>query len=93
MAINITGVRKPGGVQNPHEAISFYRWLEDGTGKSGITDRNTVVGWVVAGTRAYVQDARGQVDCRVRASAADTRFLQTYADGRWTDNLLSLPEC
>ncbi len=93
MAIRITGIRKPGGAQNPHEAISHYRWVEDGTAESDITARPTVVGWVDSDIRAYVQDSSGQVNCHVNISRAGTRFLQTYADGRWTDNLLSLPEC
>jgi hypothetical protein len=93
MAIRITGIRKPGGAQNPHEAVSFYRWMEDGTGKSSITDRISVVGWVTAGTQAYVQDTTGRIGCRVRVSSTGTKFLQTYSDSRWTDNLLSLPQC
>jgi hypothetical protein len=92
MAIRVTGIRKPGGAQNPHEAISHYRWVNDGETESHISDRPEVTRWVDGGGRAYVQDSAGQVDCRVNTSPAGTRFLQTYADGRWTDNLLSLPE-
>lgn len=29
----------------------------------------------------------------VRTSAAGNKFLQTYADGVWKDNLLALQEC
>jgi hypothetical protein len=29
----------------------------------------------------------------VRTSAAGNKFLQTYADGIWKDNLLALKEC
>jgi Protein of unknown function (DUF3892) len=29
---------------------------------------------------------------RVRTSTAGRKFLQTYADGVWKDNLLALPE-
>jgi Protein of unknown function (DUF3892) len=29
----------------------------------------------------------------VRTSAAGNKFLQTYADGVWKDNLLALKEC
>jgi hypothetical protein len=92
MAIRITGIRKPGGAQNPHEAISHYRWVEDGTNKTSINPRPDVVEWVDSGIRTYVQDVSGQVNCRANVSQGGTRFLQTYADGRWTDNLLSLPQ-
>jgi hypothetical protein len=92
MAIRITGIRKPGGAQNPHEAISYYRWKEDDEDNGAISPRSTVVGWLDGGVEAYVEDSQGKVDCRVNVSPAGTRFLQTYADGRWTDNLLSLPQ-
>ncbi len=65
MAIRITGIRKPGGAQNTHAAISDYRWVEDGTNQTDITSRPTVVGWVSIGLRAYVQDSSGQVSCGV----------------------------
>jgi hypothetical protein len=94
MAFRITGIRKSGGADNPHEAISHYRWIDDGKTEAKITDRLTVVGWV-EGEKipAYVKDNAGdKAYCKVNVSRAGTKFLQTNADGIWTDNLLSLPE-
>jgi hypothetical protein len=34
-----------------------------------------------------------RADIGVRTSASGRKYLQTYADGYWTNNLLSLPEC
>jgi Protein of unknown function (DUF3892) len=43
---------------------------------------------------AYVRDARGnQAGVETREHANGTKFLQTFADRVWTDNLLALPEC
>jgi hypothetical protein len=94
MAIQITGIRKPGGAQNTAEAISHYRWIEDGTGLTDITDRMTVVGWLEdRNVTAYVANGSQKVWCEVRQNQYGTKFLQTIADGRETNNLLSLPEC
>lgn len=93
MAIKIVGARKPGGLQNPHEAVSHYQWVEDGTAKTGITERATVVGWVEGKQiPAYVQAGLSRVNCYVRQSAHGTKFLQTQTDNRWTNNILNLPE-
>jgi len=44
--------------------------------------------------KAYVKDGRGNVAyIGVSESAAGNKYLRTYADGKWTDNLLPLPEC
>jgi hypothetical protein len=43
---------------------------------------------------AYVRDASGNT---VRVGTAETsrgtKYVRTYRDGTWTDNLLALPEC
>lgn len=93
MAYRITGIRKPGGASNTHEAISHYRWTEDGSNTSTITDRPTVVTWVDAGHHFYVSDGINVAYCDVRESSRGTRFLQTHSDNKWNDNLLALPEC
>jgi hypothetical protein len=93
MAVRIIKIHKPGGAQNPHEAISKYAWVNEDTNREGVSDRPTMVDWI--GNKkgyAYVTDAAGTVRCYVNKSPAGTQFLQTYADGRWTDNLLSLEE-
>ena len=93
MSVRIVQIRKPGGAQNTHEAISHYKWINEATNDSGISDRVTMVDWVDRQKgRAYVTDSRGSINCYVNVSPAGTKFLQTYNDGRWTDNLLSLPE-
>jgi uncharacterized protein (DUF2147 family) len=94
MSVKITCINKSNGNHSdPYEAISHYGWIEDGTNKPAVTDRQTLVNWMKNGGAAYVQDKFGKVYCKVNTSIKGTEFLQTYSDGRYTDNLLSLFEC
>lgn len=96
--LEITGIRKDNGNHdNPHEAVTHYRWV-DSTGKSAITSRPTVVGWLDNGINgqsvtAYVNRVNPKAYCFVNESAAGTRFLQTRPDATPENNLLKLPEC
>lgn len=88
-------MNKPSGnIQNPHEAISDYGWLNEVSGDTGVSTRPVMVQWVEKGGEAFVKDNSGnKARCQVRTSVNGTKFLQTVSDGRWTDNLLSLPKC
>lgn len=93
--VRITCINKDGGNHNnPHEAIENYGWQNPGTGSSGISQRYQMVEWLENGNHAYVQDANhNKAYCKVRVSAHGNKFLQTIADGQFTNNLLNLPEC
>lgn len=96
MAVRIIAIRKDhGNHYNPHEAISHYKWLNEQTNETGIISRADMVAWVERerNNQAYVRDNLGTVNCYVNVSRSGTKFLQTYADRRWTDNLLNLTEC
>jgi hypothetical protein len=95
MSVRITCINKDNGNHtNPHEAITHYGWVNEDTDKRGRNDRPSMVKWVEEGGTAYVKDAIGNVaSCHVRTSSHGTKFLQTRADDKCTDNLLSLPEC
>lgn len=41
----------------------------------------------------YTQQGNASASVGVKTSAAGNKFLQTFADGIWKDNLLALPEC
>ena len=41
----------------------------------------------------YTKEGNASVWVGVKISAAGNKYLQTYADGIWRDNLLALPEC
>lgn len=90
MAIAITG-KRTGPFGQGHEAVTHYRWQEDGTNNGGITDKPTVVGWVGGGVVAYVPGPP-QVRVGVVTASSGAQWLQTYADNVWTNNILALPE-
>ncbi len=96
MSIRIKCISKDNGNHsNPHEAITALGWVNEQTGQTGISPRLEMYDWIKnKGGEAYVHDRYGNT---VRVYAAEnqfgTKYVQTYADRTWTDNLLSLPEC
>jgi hypothetical protein len=92
MELQIVGISKDGGNHlDPHEGITHYQWI-DSDGSRKLTDRPTMVEWAKkAGNWAYVSDGYTKAFCQVRSNGR-IEFLQTVADGRPTNNLLSLPE-
>lgn len=72
---------------NTHEGIthlggSGWRWT-----------RQQVIDSIEAKTNTfytYVAGNRGNIGV---VNGPNGKYLRTYADGKWNDNLLSLPEC
>lgn len=95
MAIRITCINKSGGYhENPHEAISRFGWVIEPIGENNTISREDLWKWVSEGNEAYVKDARGNIaQVRAKTNSRGTKYLQTEADGKLTDNLLVLPEC
>ncbi len=96
MAIRITCINKSGGYHaDPHHAISHLGWTADENGKTGKNTRVEIYDWIKNQSGvAYVLDSRGnRARVGTREHANGTKYLQTYADQVWTDNLLALPEC
>ena len=89
MAVNITARHMEGGER--HEHIARVRWQNTtDASNTGENSRQKMVDWIRdKGGRAYVRDSAGAVD--VKVVEASPPYLRTYADGRWTDNLLALP--
>jgi len=96
MAVRITCINKDGGNhENPHAAISDLGWVEDGSGQSGKSSRLQMYDWIKhQGGYAYVRDGYGN---SARVGTAETprgtKYVRTYRDQVWSDNLLALPEC
>jgi hypothetical protein len=95
MGIKITCVKKSGGNHdNPHEAITTLGWTNDGTSETGTSTREAMWTFVTDGGYAYVADAYGNTAKVVaKTNSRGTKYVQTEADGKPTDNLLKLPEC
>ena len=72
-----------------HEHIAQVRWRNPADGASDVSTREEMVRWIVAGNQAFVADGQRQIG--VRVVRAMPPYIQTYAAGIWTDNLLALP--
>lgn len=59
MSVRITCINKGGDHEDPHVAMSWLGWTEDGTNKTGKTSRVDMHKWVKDRGQAYVQDALG----------------------------------
>ena len=80
-----------------HEHVSALEWKDTVQGTSNSMDIDRATKWLdTAGSRAYVEDRARPghyVEAHVVKPAAGGRWhIRTAADGRWTDNLLALPE-
>jgi len=91
LAIKITHIRQAGGTG--HEHITHLWWTNPASGKVGDNTRSRIVSWIEdEHGKAYVEDRTGnRADVLVVTPAGGPKYLRTYADGRWTDNLLALP--
>lgn len=79
---------------SPHEHITHVGGPKpDGTGRW--KDPVAAVVQLIESKqhRFYTKEGNASAWVGVRTSAAGRKFLQTYADGVWKDNLLALPEC
>jgi hypothetical protein len=95
MSLRITCIKKQSDShQDPHHAIERVGWIEE-DGKSGSSTRIEIYDWIREKKgQAYVRDRFGNsVQVGAAISSNGTKFIRTYADGKWTDNLLALPEC
>jgi hypothetical protein len=91
VTIRITAVRLSGG--QGHEHITRLWWTDPASGKTGDNSRAQIVTWIEEDNgKAYVDDNRGnRADVLVVTPRYGDKYLRTYADGQWTDNLLALP--
>jgi len=89
MSIEITHVRF-GGTTRTEEVITHYKWRNEQTGAVDSSDKPAMVKWLDEGGVAWAGPAP-----RARAVPVHPQFgaayVRTEADGRATNNLLSLP--
>ena len=85
----ITHIRKPNRMSS-HEHITHV-----GNPPTWFWKREDVIASIDGGTNTFfvldVQGNRANVGV-VRPNDGRLPFLRTYADGKWNDNLLALPE-
>jgi hypothetical protein len=96
MAARITCIKKDNGYhENPHVAIESLDWINEQTNETGRTNRLDMYDFLVnKNGQAYVRDSRGNIAYLQGAvSGSGNPYVRTVTDGKWTDNLLALPEC
>lgn len=95
MSVKITCINKDNGDHfDPHEAITHLGWINESTNESGKCTLKQMVDFLEKKNSAYVKDAWGNVAYLVvRISRFGNKFVKTLADGKETNNLLSLVEC
>jgi hypothetical protein len=86
MSTYITAVRMSPPTANDHEHVSEVRWEQPG--KTSSCDKQSMVNFINEGNPAHVH---GSPDAQVGVVTGTPSYLRTYADGNWTNNLLSLP--
>ena len=89
MSVRVTHVRLSGGTEHLH--ITHLRWQGIETAAVDTSSRSDLADWIEQGGRAYVGIGAAAVPVGVVKPVSGVRYLRTYADGRWTNNLLSLP--
>lgn len=99
MAIRITCIEKDNGNhQNKHEGITRLGWRNDDNGNVGNSSRAAMVEFIekYGDKSVYVRDRNDDVayvDVVTPKERDRTKYLRTYADGIFNDNLLALKEC
>ena len=90
MKVQFTAIHLEGGAG--HESIANLKAKDPAT---NATYQDTKANWVTfieRGNIGFVHDNYGNtVSVLVRTNGV-TKWLQTVADGKWTDNLLALPK-
>ncbi|QBE48240.1 DUF3892 domain-containing protein [Leucobacter triazinivorans] len=91
MAIEITHVRF-GSTSRTEDQFVRYKWKNVSDGNTGDSDKPTLVDWIdnKNGT-AYVGSGPSRVNVGAVRPQSGQPHLRTYADGKWTNNLLNLP--
>lgn len=87
MAVYVTKRHMEGG--SGHEHIARVKWEDRQSGQSGDSARAEMVTFIDGGGVARVGDGSSFVE--VGVVDASPKYIRTYADGKWTNNLLALP--
>lgn len=94
MAIK-TVARRMASSGHGHEHIAQLWWENDANGTSGVSTRAEMVSFIEQNGDNAVwcpdRDPKKKGQWVHVNSNGWTKYVQTFADGRWSDNLLALP--
>ena len=86
--VYVTAIHQAGG--SGHEHITSVQWRDPATSNTGENTKSEMVDWIKnKNGDARVTDGTNTV--QVGVVDASPPYIRTYADGKWTDNLLALP--
>lgn len=95
--IRITRIT-PKPVSNPtdkisaHLSISNFEWINEQNQKTGTSSRDLMFDWIVNKKgRAYIKKEDKNIFI-FGANAPAGQYIRSIEDGKWTDDLLELPE-
>ncbi len=97
-AIKITAITpKPGTpASDPvsaHLSIENFEWVNEQNQQTGRSSRALMFDWIVNKKgRAYIKKNDGKVVFIFGANAPTGQYIRSVEDGKWTDELLSLPQ-
>ena len=92
MAVKITHVHFGSTPPRSEETITSYRWVNISNGTTGDSDKASMVQYIdVSKGAVYVGKGSARVSVGVVRPTYGTPYLRTYADGKWTNNLVNLP--
>jgi hypothetical protein len=74
-----------------YKGITHYRWLNSADGKAGTSDRASMIKFLDEKKTAQVAGEDGTSTLGVFEHEG-TRYVRTYADKSWNNNLESLPK-
>lgn len=86
--VTITHVHMEGG--QSHQHIAKVKWHDSSDNSTGTCTRADMVKHIEAGNKVYVNHGGRTVS--VLVVNATPKYIRTFADGIWTDNLLALPK-
>ncbi len=85
----IVCVKKPDRL-SPHEHITSVRLANDAKDYP----REDIVYWIDQKTHSFhVLEDGSRVYVGTATGPSGQKYIRTYRDGKWTNNLLALPEC
>ena len=87
--VYITAVHMAGG--SGHEHISSVKWSNPGDNTSGDSTKAAMVDWI-DNKSGVAKVKSGTTEVSVGTVDGTPKYLRTAANGKWTDNLLSLPK-
>ena len=90
MKVRFTEVHLVGGKSHLH--IASLRAVDAATGQRYEDTRDGWVRYIENGNSGFVHDAYGNTVGVYVNHNGYVKWVQTYADNRWTDNLLALPK-